>query len=293
LANIEQIRDASPSKGSIVHLGDGELRGGGYCLLPPSTHPNGHQYRFSIPLNRRIPALDLVEAGFLTADVTESTEDNGDNGGVLRQQKPLRGESQSDSKTILTASTDIPEAIEQAIIESLPTGPGRRNKQVFELARGLKAIPALADIPKEDLKDLKRAVRRWHELARPVIRTQPFEETWIDFIQAWPKVRFPKGAEPMAQVIARVIEADIPDVAQSYEQSELRRLVAICRELQRATGGGPFYLSARTAGRLLEVSPMTAWRWLFLLESDGILATVTKGTAKTQKATRFRYLAAK
>jgi hypothetical protein len=59
----------------------------------------------------------------------------------------------------------------------------------------------------------------------------------------------------------------------------------------KSAGDGPFYLSARTAARLLAVDPSTAWRWLFLLEHDRILHVVTRGVRKERKASRFRYVA--
>ena len=62
------------------------------------------------------------------------------------------------------------------IVESLPAAMGQRNRQVFELARALKAIPALADAPADSLQPY---VRRWHTMgvAKQVIKTEPFEET--------------------------------------------------------------------------------------------------------------------
>ena len=77
-----------------------------------------------------------------------------------------------------------------------------------------------------------------------------------------------------------------------YEQESLRDLVALCRGLQAIMGAKPFWLSTRTAGRVLNVSHNTAWRWLHGLELDGWIETVAKGgTAKDPyKATRYRYL---
>jgi hypothetical protein len=180
------------------------------------------------------------------------------------------------------------DSIEQAIIASLPAGPGRRHQMVFNLARALKSIPALCDA---EPRELKPFVRRWHALARPMIRTQAFEETWIDFLYAWPRVKFPKGAEPMVEVMERVRVADMPAEALQFEQEEVRLLVAICRELQRSSGGQPFFLSCRTAGQLLEVNHKQAWRWLFLLVEEGILRVVRKGQQGSGRATRFCYQA--
>ncbi len=95
----------------------------------------------------------------------------------------------------------------------------------------------------------------------------------------------------MVAIFAKATEADMPEAARQYEQRPLQVLVALCRELQRATGEGPFYLSCRTAGRLLEVDHTTASRWLFLLVSDRVLEEVSKGSQATHKASRYRYLA--
>jgi hypothetical protein len=281
-ADIDQIRAASPTGAGIIKLGDGELRGsGGYCLLPPSRHPSGHVYGWVVPVNGEIPFLDLSKNGFLDV-VTERTE----------RTEAIRGVLLGGIKSPQHDQGSVDEAIEQAIAETLPTGIGRRNDCVFKLARWLKAIPALADA---DPRQLKPIVQRWHGKALPFISTKPFTETWIDFLHAWPNVKFPKGTEPMTQILAHALEAEVPKVAEQYDDDRLQRLVVYCRELQLSAGDGPFdgpfYLSARTAGRLLKVNHMTAWRWLFLLQAEHVLKAVKVGDAKTQKATRFRYIA--
>ena len=99
----------------------------------------------------------------------------------------------------------------------------------------------------------------------------------------------------MAKIFKRAIRLEPPKIAvERYpDNGKIKVLVALCRELQLAAGDGSFYLSVRTAGRLLDVTPMTANRWLFLLLSDGILKLVSKGgTAKTvRQASRYRYVA--
>ena len=128
-----------------------------------------------------------------------------------------------------------------------------------------------------------------------LLRTKEFEETWIDFLKSWPRIKYAKGDGPMAQMYAKAISVEPPDAAvEKYPRhKKLQLLAALCRELQFATGDGPFFLSVRTAGRLLKVTPMTVSRWLFLLQSDGILKLDSKGgTAQSvRKASRFRYIA--
>ncbi|HEV3023068.1 MAG TPA: hypothetical protein VGX76_11390, partial [Pirellulales bacterium] len=66
----------------------------------------------------------------------------------------------------------------------------------------------------------------------------------------------------------------------------------LCAELQRVAGrGGPFFLDARTAGRLLGVHYTTVARWLRGLCRDDVLRLETHGGFKTHKASRYRYLA--
>ena len=55
-------------------------------------------------------------------------------------------------------------------------------------------------------------------------------------------------------------------------------------------GDGAFFLSCRTAGRLLDVDRMTAWRWLFLLEQDGLIEKTATGTLAKRQAREFRFV---
>ncbi len=260
----------------IRHISNGELRGSKcYCLLPPSIHPDGVSYQWiNPPLNGNVLAVDAQLAGFIP-DVTEQTE-----------------YTEKTEQTEQTEAIEGTASVERAILKTLPTEYGTRNRRIFEFARALKSMPEFFDA---DPKNLREFVQKWHKKAMPNIRTKEIEETWIDFLKAWPKIRYKIGDEPMTQIFEKVVKLEPPDVAvEKYPANQkVQILVSLCRELQRASGENPFYLAARTAGRLLGVSHMQASRWLFLLESDGILRIVCKGgTAEAvRKATRFRYLA--
>lgn len=278
----------------IVKFDDGELRGNGYCLLPPSIHPSGAAYLWLVPLPLgELPVIDDVHvAGFCSdgARVTESTEKTDEDGEHPRPPKTTEAmvggcvEQQIDPDTV------------NVIMQNLPTGVGRRNSQVFQFARVLKGMAQWADAPAEACKAV---VRHWHLAGRErgLIGTEPFEETWIDFLKAWPKVKFPKGANPMCEVLASVLQQPLPACAARYEQAELQRLVGLCAELQRMWGAQPFFLGCRTAAEALGLLDangqphyVKTWRWLFLLVKEGILTEVEKGNNKCRRASRFRYL---
>jgi hypothetical protein len=270
---VEGRRDIKGPNGE--HLG--ELRGSGhYCLLPPSLHPEGTPYEWLNPIsNGNLLTVDPELAGFLTnnSDVTERSEEN-------------RGEYRR------TEEIEVEGCIEKLIIETLPKELRTRHRRVFDFARKLWSLPQYTEA---DPVQFRSVVMEWHRRALPNIRTKEFEETWIDFLKAWGKVKWKIGENPMAQVFEKTIRLEPPPIAvEKYpENDKMKLLVSLCRELQRATGKGrTFFLSCRTAANLLGVRPMTVSRWFFLLETDGILKTVSKGkmTKGGGIATRFRYI---
>jgi len=148
-------------------------------------------------------------------------------------------------------------------------------------------------------------VRIWHRNALDKITTKAFEETWIDFLNAWPRVKFPAGTEPIAEIFREACETELPEFAREYEQEGVRKLILLCRQLQRVNGDEPFYLGVRTTQRLLGLpNTMAAQRWLFLLRTERVIEEVEKGKLefskptgrgkkrklKDRRASRYRYL---
>ena len=81
-----------------------------------------------------MPEVDLYQAGFLPPCYTEGA------------RHELTVSTASPVSTVLQGGVD------GAILRTLPNGPGQRHGAIFRLARGLKAIPELADAPWDKLK---------------------------------------------------------------------------------------------------------------------------------------------
>lgn len=248
-------------------LCDGELRAdsGHYVVMPPSRHPIGDLYRWKIPLPPVGTPLPLLPVSLIQAQ-TQFTQVNSPN-----SHHPLHGSQ--------------PGQIESLISRTLPSGPGQRNRRVFDLARGLLGILGR----NVDAKELRRIVKDWHRQALPHIRTKPFDETWTDYVTAWERIKQPAGAS----LIAAINSADtmpVPDVAKQYDTPALRRLVSICTGLAAQWGDNPFPLGCAKAGEIIGVSKTEAHRLLRTLQFDGIIVRTLKGTKASGKASEWRFI---
>lgn len=330
----------------IKHISNGELRGGGgYCLIPPSIHPDGPVYQWINPLVKsNLLAIEPENAGFLKekADtehvvckkkkkrkksVTEETEDIEAIrvcGSYNKLNKALKTANvtkrTNENQEVVYNKCDGTEQLEQlehvkaikeegkkgngnaegeeerkkrfirsAIERTLPEKVRQRNNKIFFFAKALRT-----EYSDADPKIFREDVRNWYNLALPNIRTKEFAETWLDFLVAWDNVKYFEGVNPMI-IYEKAIKLEPPKtVAINYpDNRKIQSLAVLCREMQKACGDNPFFLSARTAAGLLEISPIQANRYLRLLVREDVLLIIQKGgTAGTvRKATRYRYIA--
>jgi hypothetical protein len=81
----------------------------------------------------------------------------------------------------------------------------------------------------------------------------------------------------------------LPKIADDYFVPEIRLLIGLCCELQRAMGDRPFILSSRGAGKALGISFPTAASYIRRLMFDGVLVRTHKGRRASRKASEFNY----
>jgi hypothetical protein len=173
----------------------------------------------------------------------------------------------------------------RAIEDTLP-GTSAYRKRLFALARALKAV-----LPDATPEELRPVVAEWHRRAQPVV-TAGFTEVWAEFLVGWDRVKVPAGQGAVEAAFRRA-QATVPPAraVELYPEPQVRLLVALCRELQRVAGDGPFYLDCRTAGRLVGVHYSTAWRLLAVaFVADGILLAGKKGSQATRDANEYYYV---
>jgi hypothetical protein len=252
-------------------LDDGELRADPrhYVLVPPSLHPSGSVYGWTIPLPEG--TLPPLPASLIQTQHTQPTQADA---GTPRP--PTQTQHNQTSIAWWTS----------AIAGTLPRGPGERNRCIFELARRLKA-----KLPQATATELRALFRKWHRQALPFIGTKDFGESWADLAVAWERIRRPAGQSFAAAAAAADTASLPPSVEQLGYDGPLRRLAALCWQLAQQWGDRPFPLGCEIAGKYLGVSVRHAGRLLKALRFDGVLELVAKGNKRTGKASEWRFIA--
>jgi len=158
-------------------------------------------------------------------------------------------------------------------VKTVPAGIGQRNKAIFELARWLKGVD-----PRCSKDRQRQIVQQWHAMHLAVIGTKDIGETWVDFCNAWPKVKLPYGAT------LNLCISDLPP-APVIPKLELcgvkgRHLMQICIALQRRSEDQPFFLAARKAGELIGCDHNTAANFLRYFLQEGWLTLEIPNTLR-------------
>ena len=157
--------------------------------------------------------------------------------------------------------------------KTVPSGTGQRNKAIFQLARWLKGVGPGCSQDRQ-----RQIVQQWHAMHLNVIGTKDIGETWVDFCNAWSKVKLPYGAT------LNLCISDLPP-APVIPKLELcggkgKHLMQICIAFQRRSGDQPFFLAARKAGELIGCDHNTAANFLRYFLQEGWLTLEIPNTLR-------------
>jgi hypothetical protein len=257
----------------FVTFPDGELRASNKCyvVLPPSHHPKGGTYRWvKLPVNLRdFPVLDVEDTGFLPS--------------LPQPRRAVRGRP-SDGRTAashapspdITRLQELPCAVREAVLRSLPYGAGERNGKLLYLARSLADIEPAA--PATAWVD---AVFGWWQAALTVIKTKDWATSWRDFVRAWDMVQIPVSS---SLPITLMTEAAV--LAGSDPRN---RVMAACSALASASETGRFYLAGRLASRVTGIPHRSAAEILKDFVRDGFLSIDKAGRPGRRRRTATVY----
>jgi hypothetical protein len=202
----------------VLTLPDGELRGDCHIsIVPPSLHAKSG-----------LPYTWLVEPKVRSGRRSRRPGNQPDVTHVVSVTCSPPPTSLSSCPPPPVCVTSVAEAIQA----TMPDGPGQRNRQLFEFARYLKAMPEIGDWTADDLMPF---VRQWFQAALPHIGTKEFDETAKDFKRGWVSIKFPGGVGvgSVAAALARAKLTPLPPEAAQFIIPELRLLVHAASLRQR------------------------------------------------------------
>jgi hypothetical protein len=158
---------------------------------------------------------------------------------------------------------------------------GQRHRAIFELARWLKGTE-----PNATRERQQEVVKAWHTLHLSVIGTKDLSASWIDFRNAWERVKQPYGAT-LSECLSNLPNA--PDIATLSDYgSKAIHLARICLALQAQAGDSHFFLSSRMAGQLIGYHFTDAAALLRCFVNEGWLMLVKPGSGR--KASRYKLI---
>ena len=158
----------------------------------------------------------------------------------------------------------------------------------FILARAVKAFEVCnrRKLPKAELPG---AFAVWWNMADGQLPADAdYDEYLFVFLDAYERAKHPLGCNVLEVAKERASKQPLPKVALSFKSPKLQLLVAVCYQLQHLAGESSFFLSIRTAAKLIDVRMETANAYLNGLVQQGVLVLEQRGTPGGRKASRYR-----
>jgi hypothetical protein len=130
----------------------------------------------------------------------------------------------------------------------------------------------------------------WYEKSRPFLRPDLSRLDYeSEFLQAVTQARIPLGQDAFAFAVQQADLRGADQVALVFiDDPKYVRLVVVCRELQRAAGPHPMFLSGDQVATLFGIHRSWGFGMLQYLQRKGVLKLVASGGVN--KANRYFYL---
>lgn len=155
----------------------------------------------------------------------------------------------------------------------IPPGFGTRNRTIFQLARYLKGV-----LPNASEDELYSILTHWFNMYVNRFRTKELEVSWADFLSSWESVTTPYG-ETLEAIL--LDPKPIPLWMRAHRFGERgNQLLTICSTLAEHHAPGPFFLSARQAGELINLDFSDTAKLLKRFVISGYLMVAADGTRK-------------
>lgn len=130
--------------------------------------------------------------------------------------------------------------VADAVRHAVPIRTHQNNHQLFILARALKGVE-IQQGNKLSHQHLRDAFEQWYGEAKEMLRPEQSKEDYvIEFLNAYGRAKYPLGGAAIPRAWEKALREPLPAEAMQFEGTELRLLVALCRQLQILAGNDPY-----------------------------------------------------
>ncbi len=173
------------------------------------------------------------------------------------------------------------------VLEFLPTKAHETNSLFFTMARKSRSVERSQGRPLS-LQELWQSFKTWFDNSRREFLSESLQTYFEEFCRIRSYVRTPLDESPLQLAWRRANSEPMPPESSHLSES-VRKLLALCAQLQLLEGKSSFYLSSHSAAEFLGVVPNQAYRWLRSLEGQGLLRCEKRGDPVKRLATEYRY----